>query len=630
LKGDLEGLELFEKAIELDPCNPEIFYRQGLALFEYGSEEGREKALLLAGKKFKTATALFPEYFDAWLAWGNALSLLGMTYREHHYFLEAEEKLKRSVALAEGRSTDLLAELFWDYGIVWSRIAHHSGEAIDWQYALDAFLKAHRYQESLPAEFWHDYGIASLEMGERINDIRLTVKAINCFKHAVSLSIPYYEGWKWLAHALKLLYLHTHDEDHFAQASECFATAAHLRPTEVSLSLEWAAFLLASARQNRDLKRLRLSLEKCKQVHAAAPKQPLILATWAEALALFGEMTDRIDFIHEAQNKIAEATELMDEESPQIWFSFGMCLNSCAHYFSDLDYHYQAIEKFQYGLSMDRTRDDLWHAIAETYALIGDHEGDIDAYEKAVRFYAKALDLKPLTLYLVHHAIALSRLGEMKRDENLITEAVAKFDQALQIQKNALYIHPDWMFHYGEALDLLGDFHDDESYYLRSIEILSHVLMIDPDFPGIHHRLGLAFSHLGELLHEADHFYRSVHHFRIALKQAEESDLVYLDWGVAIINLSQHLHSTEEIYTLYHEAEAKLTQAAKLGNQQAFYHLSCLYSLLGEYEKAMHFIHKAYACHTLPPIDEVLDDEWLDGLRSTSDFQTFLTHIEKE
>ena len=93
LKGDLKGLELFEKASELEPCNAEIFYRQGLALFEHGSTEGKEKALLLATKKFKTATQLNPQYFEAWQAWGNALHLLGKTYKEHHYFLEAEEKL---------------------------------------------------------------------------------------------------------------------------------------------------------------------------------------------------------------------------------------------------------------------------------------------------------------------------------------------------------------------------------------------------------------------------------------------------------------------------------------------------------------------------------------------------------
>src|SRR3989338_1708414 len=45
LGGDLQALSFFASACQLDPENPAIWYRQGLSFFEYGSEEGREKAL---------------------------------------------------------------------------------------------------------------------------------------------------------------------------------------------------------------------------------------------------------------------------------------------------------------------------------------------------------------------------------------------------------------------------------------------------------------------------------------------------------------------------------------------------------------------------------------------------------
>jgi hypothetical protein len=56
LQGNLGALQLFEAATQLEPNNPQIWYRQGLAFFEYGSEEGKEKALLLASKYFKTSS----------------------------------------------------------------------------------------------------------------------------------------------------------------------------------------------------------------------------------------------------------------------------------------------------------------------------------------------------------------------------------------------------------------------------------------------------------------------------------------------------------------------------------------------------------------------------------------------
>ncbi|HSW72254.1 MAG TPA: hypothetical protein VLG44_02455, partial [Chlamydiales bacterium] len=125
------------------------------------------------------------------------------------------------------------------------------------------------------------------------------------------------------------------------------------------------------------------------------------------------------------------------------------------------------------------------------------------------------------------------------------------------------------------------------------------------------------------------HFYRAIHHLRLALKQDEENDVVILDWGLALINIAQHAHHLHDAEMIYKEAEHKIMQAAKLGNLSAYYHLGCLYSILRQYDKAMYFIHKAEAFKALPPMDEILQDEWLDGLRSTVDFREFLSHLEK-
>jgi tetratricopeptide (TPR) repeat protein len=631
LKGDITGLNLFDHAAELDGCNPELFYRQGLALFEYSSEEGREKALLLAGKKFKTAAALCPDYFEAWQVWGMTLSLLGNTYHEHHYYLEAEEKLEKAIALSENQSSDLLAELYWDYGVVWTRIGEHSGEAVDLQKALEAFQKATQNHEMLSPEFWNDHGIACMQMASLISDIRLNVKAVGCFKHAISLSISSYEGWIYLAAALETLYLQTHDEDHFTQANECYSAAVHLRPNDTDLWIKWAAFLCESGRRTSDLKRLRSSIEKCQRAYALDQTLPRISAIWAEALALIGELMERIDFINEAQNKMSEALDLADEEKDaHIWYSYGMCLNAFARYFEDPDYYYQAIEKFQYGLSIDRTSHFLWYAIAKAYSTAGILTGDAADLEKAIRFYSKALDLKTCITYTVEHAIALTLFGEMKEDPKALEEAVSKFEYVLSAQKNALYIYPEWFFHYAKALDLLGESHEEESYYLKAIELLSHILMIDPDFAGVHHQMGLTYTHLADLTAEVEHFYRATHHFRLAHKREDENDTVILDWGICLISLAQHVHDLGEAELLFRDAEYKLNEAAKLGNMEALYSLACLHSLKGHYEVAMRFVEKCHAAEALPPLNELLEDEWLDGLRSTLLFQEFLGFLEKK
>jgi tetratricopeptide (TPR) repeat protein len=627
LKGDLQGLELFEKASELEPDNAEIFYRQGLALFEHGSTEGKEKALLLATKKFKIATGLSPHYFEAWQAWGNTLHLLGTTYKEHHYFLEAEEKLKKALLLGKNSASDLFSELYWDYGKVWTEIALHSGEAIDCQKALDAFQEAAVNPDHLPQEFWNDFGLSCLEMADLVNDTRLIIKAIHCFKSAIALTLSSFEGWLLLARSMTLLYAHTHDEDHFTQAHECFSAAAHLKPYSLELWHEWAEFLLDSGRRTQDPKRLKCCLEKCQRGYVFSAKDAQLIATWAEALATLGQISDRIDLLYEAQNKITEAMELSKEEDPEVWHSYAKTLFSWGLYFDDFDYYYQAIENFQEGLSFDRTRYEDWYGLAKVYARVGDTEDDADAFEKSVRFYAKAFDLKPVSSHYFDYGFALSRLGEMKNDPELLKRALSYFEYTLQTQKNAIYLHPEWLYHYAITLDLLGDANEDQNGYQKSLDIFSQILMINPDFPRIHYRIGLAYSHLGEALGEMDHFYRALNHFRLALKQEEENDFVILDWGITLINIAQHTYDKDLADQCRREAESKLIQSARLGNLQAFYHLACLYSLLQQYDKSLHFIHKSHEVGSLPCLDELLDDDWLEGLRMTASFQEFLTHL---
>ena len=151
------------------------------------------------------------------------------------------------------------------------------------------------------------------------------------------------------------------------------------------------------------------------------------------SFALLGELTEQHDLIAEAENKIAKAVDL--DDSPDIWYSYGMCLSSFARYFNDNEYHYQAIEKFQYSLSIDRTYDRHWHAIAASYADLARLNADAACYELAAKFYSKAIDLRPRPLYIFDCAVCLARWGEMTHKEQLLEDAVVQFEKALSLQK---------------------------------------------------------------------------------------------------------------------------------------------------------------------------------------------------
>jgi len=630
LQGQLmESIETFREIenIVLD-SRPDLYYRMAIALFEYGSEEGREKTLSLANKKFKKAHLLDPTDSDTLHAWGNLLSHLGEIQEEPHFFDLAKDKYEKVLGLNVESF-----ELFWDYAAVWYHIGCYSEEAVDLQKAQNNFERAlEEKEENLPAEFWVDYGATALLLSTKIRDLRLIAKAVNYFKRATHQDKACFDSWSSLSESLQMLYEHTHDEDHFSQANECFATASKLCPQESEHWLEWAQFLLSSARKNPDLKKLRDCLEKCHHAYAYDCENGHILAVWAEALALLGQMTERLDLIYEAENKIIDALEI-DDCDPEIWYSLGMCFCSFGEYFNDYDYYYQSIEKFQEGLSLDRSHAPLWLGIATAYAKVGALEENIDTLIQSFKFYEKALAISDTSTHHIAYATALSKLGEFTRNEGWLNQALWHFETALAMQKNAIYLHPEWLFAYASTLDMLGDFHEDEKYYTKAIEIFSHVLMVDPDFPHLHHRIAHAFCHLGEMLGEIDYFYRAVHHLRLSLKQEDDNDSMILDWGIALIHIAQHTPVFTDVAQLMQDAEQKLTRAAKLGNIHGYYHLSCLYSLQGQQEKAMYFLQKADYFKALPPLEELLSDEWLDQLRSTSTFQEFLAshpHLHKE
>lgn len=623
-----EALEAFQEAETLsNETRPDLLYRQSLALFEYSTEEGQEEALSLANKSFKKTHLLDPTCVDSLHAWGNLLTYMGEHHQQPHFFEFAEEKYAKILELGVENP-----DLFWDLAVVWYHIGDYSGEAVDLQKSLAFFEKAQATQETFPSEFWADYGAAALLQSRRVQDMRLVAKAIHCFKYGTNLNKSCFDSWSCLSEALHIQYLHSHEEDHFSDANQSFDTASKLAPQDSEHLLDYAKFLLQSARKSGDVKRLRQCLEKCQLSYAYDCENVFVLAIWAEALALLGQITERLDLIYEAENKISEALEFQ-EEDPEIWYSLGMCFCSFGKYFNDYDYYYQAIEKFQTGLSLDRSCTHLWHEMANTYNIVGFMEENLDTMMQALKFYEKAISLEDSSTLRFDYASCLSKIGEVTRDEGWIQQALWNFEAALAIQKNALYLHPQWLFSYATTLDMMGDFHEDEKYYTRAIEIFTHVLMVDPEFPNLHHRIAQAFCHLGELQGHPEHFHRAIHHLRFAQKHDEESDAVILDWGIALIHIAQYTSIASHVEEILADAEQKLTKAAKLGNIQGYYHLACLYSLMEECEKSMYFLLKSDYFNALPDLDELLADDWLDNLRSTSDFQAFIAehpHLHKE
>ena len=397
-------------------------------------------------------------------------------------------------------------------------------------------------------------------------------------------------------------------------------------PIEPLSRVDWAKFLCIAARHSYDTKHLHSCIEKCEQAHRIDPDNLFLQGIWAEALAMLGCELEQLDLLDCALDRIEEAIQV-DDRLPELWYAYGMILIAFSRYFNDHDYAYQAIEKFQEGLSIDRSCHAHWHAIGQLYLLLEDVEQD--NIKRAFHFLRRAIALFPWSFYLIDYAIALSKWGETVRKQEYLEEAIFQFERALTLQKNASYTHPDWLFHYAVCLDTLGDFHEEETYYLRAVEIFSHILMVEPDFYPAHHRFALVLSHLGELTENSEYLLRAIHHLRLCAKQDEENDVILLDWSVMLLHIAHLSRDAVEAENAYKDAEHKLWQVIRLGNPHAYYPLACLYSLIGQCEKAMLCLRRGAHFDALPTMDEMLQDEWLDALRSTGECIDFLSALEK-
>ena len=626
LHGDKGGLTYFDMAAKLDPSNSELFLKQGLSLFEFGSHDGNEEGLTLASKRFKRATTLNPTCFEAWHLWGNTLFFLGNRKKEPSYFANALKKYEKAISLSDGQPSDVLADLFWDFGDIWGKLAQKSEEITDLHYAIKAYERATTYQEDLPSEFWINFGNVTMLMGTKTNDYRFYVKSINAYKNAVSISISLPDGWFMLGKALKALYSDSHDEDHFSQSNECFSTAVQLSGKNSAIWLEWAHLLLESGTAFNDEKKLRAAIEKCSRAHRYGKKNPYIVTTWTCALAQLGNVTERLEHIHGALNKIEPLIEKLDD--PEVFYAHGMCYSALGRYYKDIDYHYQAIETFQEGLSLDRSHDRLWAAIAQSSFDSSLLDNDEKSYERSLHFFERAMGLKKTSTIHSHYAMCLLKYGELIHDQSTIELAVSHFERAIALQKNAAYIHPDWMCYYASALDQLAGFIESDSHYVKALDILNHILMLRPEFPRIHYRLALTYSHYAELVNEPDIFMRAIHHYRIAHQKEKENDQVILDWALTLINLGDLLENDVESDQHFREAEYKMIQAAKLGNVNAYYALACLYSLIGDLKNSFRFLQKAKTFDALPFLEDLIEDDWLENLRETEAFTQFINDLQ--
>ena len=629
-KGQSTFQDSFALAEKAAPSNATIFCLKGKAFL---TQEENARCLAAAIEAFEFALALDPHYFDAYRLCGEAFIFNGLLHENHTYFQNAQQKFQQALAYLDDQADAIKAHYFWKWGLSCFLIGMVSEEPFDIHQAIQKYRSAKEFGLKNP-DFFQDFAEALVELSELVKQQEFCLEAVEYYHLAVSEDYENYDRWFRLASCHEKLYDLTGHLQHFELSQAAFDVAVKTPSPNFYLWIRWGKLYLNASKLQKNPIYALTSTEKFLKAAELDADHPVLLGLWGEADMIYGIHTEQLDLLRSAEQKIMRSIKQIPN-NPHIWALMGTCMNELGRYFSDESYYVQATEKFQQGLALNRYDPLLWYGLASSYFSIGEYWNDSQQIENAISCFQKVFELEG------HHfpqfwndwGLALMKLSELTTDKTALEAAIQKFEHIIHMRDEEQAQGPyeaEWLYNYGCALDFMGDFTEDATYYEKAINVLSKALQIDPSYTNARYNLAVTLSHYGEATSDLDVLQSSIENFKIILNEDHEDEMAWNDCGLAYLNIAELIHEKarpEVSKGYYNEAEQKFMHALALGCTHTYYNLACLHSLLYNYPVAMHFLEKAEQAGALPSLDDMLHDEWLENLVETPSFRHFISHI---
>lgn len=629
----------FRIAEQLFPHSPLIFYEEGKIFLDLSSDP---ECLKWAEQAFYKAIQSDPKFFEAWLE--RALTLVELalcnmhangTPFDAHLLSEAAFCFQSAEPLSPPSLTEMDRGIFyWEWGNCLSAQATCSGEPSDMQLALQKYRIAEK-EGCQDALFWSSLGECLIELGLLLDQKQYFLQAIEYLNKAVQQMPTLSSAWWNKGFAiLKLSDFEGIPSSLLDEGDFSFFQASKLDPHNPQLWSRWGQLQTVISKIKNDFAILETSLEKFRMADQLDPGNPQILSFWAETELFIGSQKEQLNLVQSAKEKALKAVQAQPDSSDS-WFLYGSCFIELGRYFDDPIHYLAAIEHFQSGTSLNQHHPLLWYGMATAYFALGDLTLDPLMIEKAVRHCARATECEGEDLSQFWHdwGVGLMKLAEIYQDPRYAESAIEKFERAITDRENLSdqsQVDLDWLYNYANAYDLLGHLKDDPSSTEKAVGMLTRLLELDPDFKAARYQLACSLTYLGGELADIELYHKANQHFRMLLESDPEDDSALLDYSLSLIGLArlvQDIHAPDKAHLLYREAEAHLMRAATLGNHQTYYHLAGLYSLNQQSEQAIQFLNKARLAGALPPLEEMLHDEWLESVRETPAFYDLLHQL---
>jgi tetratricopeptide (TPR) repeat protein len=168
---------------------------------------------------------------------------------------------------------------------------------------------------------------------------------------------------------------------------------------------------------------------------------------------------------------------------------------------------------------------------------------------------------------------------------------------------------------------------EDEELYAQALELLTCSVKEYSIDEGIAYQLAISYGRLGEYTPNLYYLLRAIDLLESLVKLDPEEEHIWYELGYTLLTLSETFSSCLQVgdrEKARWAAERALLRAAELGSGKSCYFLACLYSLVGLYDASILYLRKAKVLGVLPMREELMEEEWLEGVRSSVDFQEFI------
>lgn len=638
--------ESFRIAERLFPVSPELFFQEAQLFL---ADRRSFYHLVWAEKALARTTQLAPHFLQGWVLRIQVLLDL---------ILEGKSDPWKKLQLAEKcfhHIQTLLPHTHQEAKLLSSQLAANisfykaklSGEPKDWQNTLEYHkqLEALGYRSTV---FFFQYAEIYAHLGRLVKDTRFNKLALTYYDHSLAIPPP---------HSLALLHkaLLLADWGESVLSTEILRASWMLfhqlfqeaprkgynRTDEALLWLRWGEIEIALAKQTGEFNHLASGLEKLEKAYQLNPHYPKIVGTYAEAQLNWGANQGCLFSLNQARQK-AEQLLRLQPTSPDPHYLLGCCLLEQGRYFDDTSYYQQAISQFQSGLSIQPHHAILWYVLGTAHFSLGEQNEDIRLLEKAVRHFAKAQECKieDFPEFWADWGTALLKLAEYRQEFSLAEMAIHRFLRSIglhpsgeilnQLEEKKISQTDSFTLHnlsqIGGCFDLISRLRDDPIALEQAIDLWERVVELAPDSMETRYQLACSLTDVGCEQEDKNAFTRAHTHFQELLARYPENDLFHFDYALSLIGFVQCMFPSDSI-ALYSEMEYHLQAAARLGNQEAYYHMGCLFAFLGKEDRALFSLERAFAAKALPPIEQILEEEWLSPLYSIPSFLQWIKKI---